>query len=113
MGRIAFFLSILLLFISSVAQADCFRCGSSVVCTGETTGDVALKCGHPSFTETVRVDTKGSVPVGNVNLATESVDAWYYNCGEGRFNKTLYFRAGVLAGIVSSGTYGTGPAKCE
>jgi hypothetical protein len=113
MGRIVIVLSMLLLFICSVAQADCFRCGSSLVCTGEATGDVALKCGQPSHSETVRVDTTGSVPVGNINVATESVDAWYYNCGEGRFNKTLYFKAGVLASIMSSGIYGTGPAKCE
>jgi hypothetical protein len=113
MGRIVIILSILLLCTFSVAQADCFRCGSSVVCAGETTGDVAVKCGQASDTETVRVDTSGHVSVGNVNIATESVDSWYYNCGEGRFNKTLYFKAGVLASITSSGIYGTGPAKCE
>jgi hypothetical protein len=113
MGRIVIVISILLLFICSVAQADCFRCGSSIVCTGETTGDVALKCGQPSFTETVRVDTSGAVVTGNVNLATESVESWYYNCGEGRLNRTLYFKAGVLANIKSSDNYGTGPAKCE
>jgi hypothetical protein len=112
MGRIVIAISIVL-FICSVAQADCFRCGSNVVCSGETTGDVAAKCGQPSYTETVRVDKTGSVAVGNVDVATEPVDAWYYNCGEGRLNKTLYFKAGVLASIKSSGIYGTGPERCE
>jgi hypothetical protein len=112
MGRIVIVVSIVL-FVCSVAQAECFRCASNVVCTGETTGDVALKCGQPAYSETVRADTSGTVPASNVNLATEPVDAWYYNCGEGRLNKTLYFKAGVLASIKSSGIYGTGPEKCE
>ncbi len=113
MGKSAILLSIFFLLICSVAQADCIRCSSRLVCTGETTGDVAVKCGQPSYTERVQVDASGNVLVGNVNIATEAVDVWYYNCGEGRFNRTLYFRAGVLDRIVPSGIYGTGPVNCE
>jgi hypothetical protein len=40
------------------------------------------------------------------------VNARHYNCGTGRFNKTLYFDGGKLV-TIKVGDYGNGPQKCQ
>jgi hypothetical protein len=89
----------------SMVQADSFKCQSRIVSTGETKGDVISKCGPPDYSE-----------VGSVKFSESSataIETWYYNCGDGRFNRTLKFKGSKLVEIKSSGTYGSGPQKCE
>ena len=95
----------LLLVGVSLAQADSIRCPSGVVSTGDTKIDVISKCGNPDYSE-----------VGSVKFSESSataIETWYYNCGDGRFNRTLKFKGSKLVEIKSSGTYGSGPPRCE
>jgi hypothetical protein len=94
----------LFLFVST-AQADSFRCGSSVVSTGETKIDVIIKCGRPDYSEVTSVSLS--------NYSATKVETFYYNCGEGRFVRILTFYGSDLVGIRSGGNYGTGPSRCE
>jgi len=90
----------LLLSLVSAANADCFYCGSSVVCSGETKMDVIVKCGQPDDSEVTS------------NLDGQSFTTLYYNCGEGRFIRILKFVGSRLIRIKSGG-YGSGPERCN
>jgi hypothetical protein len=96
---------IVLLLGFSLAQADSIRCVSGIVSTGETKGDVISKCGPPDYSEVESVKFSGS--------SATAIETWYYNCGEGRFNRTLKFKGSKLVEIKSPGTYGSGPPRCE
>ena len=88
-------------------------CGSSLVDNGMTKLDVISKCGSPDLKELVAINTVGVDSGRAFRASTSSVEAWYYNCGEGRFNKTLYFDGGVLALIKASNSYRSGPQRCN
>jgi len=95
------------------AAMSSMRCGSGLVNDGMTKLDVISKCGQPDLKEFVALKTVG-VDVGRAfRASTSKVEAWHYNCGEGRFNKTLYFNGGKLAVIEASSSRGSGPQKCD
>lgn len=100
----AIFSMILVLLLASVASADCFRCDVGIVCTGESRIQVLSKCAQPDDSEVISINFSG-------NSARKGT-ALYYNCGEGRFMKTLIFDGSTLVRIESSG-YGSGSPKCE
>jgi uncharacterized protein DUF2845 len=74
--------------------------------------DIISICGQPDLTETVALNTVGDVLGGTFSASTTSVEAWHYNCGSGRLNKSLYFDGGKLAAI-KVGDYGRGPQRCD
>ncbi|MDH3442714.1 MAG: DUF2845 domain-containing protein [Deltaproteobacteria bacterium] len=95
------------------AAMSSMRCGAGLVENGMTKPDIISKCGQPDSKEFV-ASKKIGVDVGGAFRASKSkVEAWRYNCGEGRFNKTLYFSGGKLAVIESSSSRGSGPQKCD
>jgi hypothetical protein len=96
---------------ASEASAS-MSCGGRWVNKGMTKMDVISICGQPDLTEVVALNTVGDVLGGTFSASTTSVEAWHYNCGAGRFNRTLYFEAGKLAAI-TTGNYGTGTQKCS
>ncbi len=95
------------------AAMSALRCGNGLIENGMTKQDVVSKCGQPDIKEFVALKKIG-VDVGAASLASKSkVEAWHYNCGEGRFNQTLYFDGGKLALIKSGSSRGSGPQKCD
>ena len=85
------------------AAMSAMRCGSGLVENGMTKRDVTSKCGRPDLKESVALKKIG-IDVGTAFPAsTAKVEAWHYNCGEGRFNQILYFDGGKLAVIKASG----------
>ena len=101
-----------LILVATNANAAMY-CGNTLVDNGATKLDVISKCGQPDLKESVSLNTVG-VDVGRAfRASTSRVEAWHYNCGEGRFNKTLYFEGGTLALIKASNSYGSGPQRCN
>ena len=108
---------LLMVFWGSEVFAS-FRCGREIVRVGDTTMEVLLKCGLPTFKELRKVVTKGSyverLPNGSgggYDEVTRIVETWYYNCGTHQFIKILTFRGGILEKI-DVGDYGSGESDC-
>ena len=101
------------------------RCDSDtkLIQKGASKLDVLSKCGPPDLSESSSSNTVGqfqsntqhgrgnSTTGGSFRAKSVLVEKWYYNCGEGRFNKTLVFVSGILQSI-QDGDRGTGPNKC-
>ena len=96
---------------ASEASAS-MSCGGRWVNNGMTKMDVVSICGQPDLTDVVALNTVGDILGGTFSASTTSVEAWHYNCGTGRFNKTLYFDGGKLV-TIKVGDYGNGPQKCQ
>jgi hypothetical protein len=110
------FLTLLLIaFFGSDVLAS-FRCGREIARVGDTTMEVLLKCGPPTFKEVKKIVTEGShgkrFPYGRgYDEVTQIVETWYYNCGPHKFIKILTFRGGILENI-DVGNYGSGESDC-
>ncbi len=112
-----------LIFVSAVAAVllgtndasgwATMRCGSGLISTGDSKVDVISKCGVPDLKEVVALNTIGVDFRRGFRTSTSAVEAWHYNCGEGRFNKTLYFDGGTLSIIQMSNSRGSGPERCN
>jgi hypothetical protein len=116
MKNLIFFIGLVGLFIGADeanAAMSAMRCGSGLIENGMTKLDVISKCGPPGLKESVALKKVGVDLRGAFRATTSKVEAWHYNCGEGRFNKTLYFDGGNLAVIKSSSSRGSGPQKCD
>lgn len=87
----------LLLGTGSLALA--MRCGSKVVSIGDSKGEVAAKCGEPTFSEVVAAVTDRSAGEGAVGEITETIEHWSYRQESGSLLKTLYFRGDRLERI--------------
>ena len=114
------------LLASSIAHAQqSFRCGSAItgthiVKTGESKGDVLMKCGEPMMREDAGTDATGRFGTSTTYRGSESrtrgayqegvkrVELWYYNLGEGKFNRILEFHGGTLVFIHRSDQRGKG-----
>jgi hypothetical protein len=123
--------SISLFFSLSLAYAQDFRCGSAsrggthIVKTGESKADVLMKCGEPMMRDEAGSDTRGrfststiyrgsqSTSFGRYKESTARVELWYYNCGEGKFNRVLEFHGGILKFIHRSDQRGKGLADWD
>jgi uncharacterized protein DUF2845 len=75
--------------------------------------DVVSICGRPDLTEFVAWQTVADDVGRTFSASTTPLEAWHYNCGSGRFNKTLYFAGGKLVGIKVGDTYGSGQQRCD
>ncbi|MGH7766551.1 MAG: DUF2845 domain-containing protein [Candidatus Binatia bacterium] len=112
--KVPVLLSMLGLFVllgATNSDAAAMYCGNELVTEGMTKLEVVSKCA-PDFKEVTSVNTLGGAARGAFRATTSAVEVWQYNCGTGRFNKTLYFDADRLAKIDNSKTYGTGAEKC-
>ena len=87
-------------------------CGNDLIVERMTKLDVISKCGEPDLKEVASVNTFGIGDRRALRASTSAVDVWHYNCGAGRFNRTLYFDGERLAKIETSTTYGSGPERC-
>lgn len=124
-----FVLGILCFLAAGAVPVDAdenFRCGSHLVLLGATKGEVMLKCGQPMMMERAGSTVSGAysgqtTDRGRGQYYTEGtydesqvvVELWYYNCGEGQFNRTLVFEGGILRGIRTSKERGIGLADWE
>ncbi|MHC4184078.1 MAG: DUF2845 domain-containing protein, partial [Planctomycetota bacterium] len=90
--------------------------GPNLVRAGDTTAEVLIECGSPTYKEVTRIETeKGyreTFPYGGTfGEVSQIVETWYYNCGPHRFIKILTFRGGLLKSI-DTGDYGSGESDC-
>ena len=97
MKQIAVGLSIVLLAIlfHAPVSADSMRCGSNVICTGDSKFDVIKTCGEPLLIESVGVQT---VKQG-ASWTSINIEQWTYDMGDCQFPKILVFYGPTLAGI--------------
>ncbi|MBI4525076.1 MAG: DUF2845 domain-containing protein [Deltaproteobacteria bacterium] len=79
----------------------------------ETKLDVISRCGEPDLKEVASADSFGQTERSTFRATTLLVEVWHYNCGEGRFNKSLFFEGGTLALVKNTGNYGNGPERCN
>ncbi|MGH7831923.1 MAG: DUF2845 domain-containing protein [Candidatus Binatia bacterium] len=100
-----------LLLLLGPTSARAMYCGNNLIQEGMTKLDVLSKCGAPDLKEVVAVNTFGLRDRRAFRATSSAVDVWYYNCGAGRFNRTLYFDGATLAKIETSKTYGSGPER--
>lgn len=125
LGFVSFLIFIL---TSSAVKAECIRClndgGSDLVCENGTVFDLIKKCGEPDYTVKASDKTGGVFQsktkkygpnlktTGSFAAVTESVDEWFYNCGEGRFDKIIEVSGGKIISIKTGSSKGTGKEKC-
>ena len=91
-------------FVAINAHASMY-CGNDLITEGMTKLDVISKCGA-DLKEVASVNTFGVADRSAFRASTSAVEVWHYNCGESRFNRTLYFDGARLAKIETSTTYG-------
>jgi len=107
LGFVSFLIFIL---TSSAVKAECIRClndgGSDLVCENDAVFDLIKKCGEPDYTAKAYDKTGGVfqsktqkkspnlITTGSFAAVTESVDKWFYNCGQGSFNKIIEVSGG-------------------
>lgn len=113
---------VLFLFFPSISHAQtCLSCasspGSSMICVGDSAFDVQSRCGSPARQDvtgyTQRRVVDNTRRRGEIKTITEKTEKWYYDCGQGQFNRMLIFRAGVLVEIQELKDHGSGPvSKC-
>ncbi len=126
LGFVSFLIFIL---TSSAVKAECIRClndgGSDLVCENDAVFDLIKKCGKPDYTAKAS-DATGGVfqsktqkegpnlkTTGSFAAVTESVEKWFYNCGDGRFDKIIGVSGGKVISIKNGSDRGTGKEKCN
>jgi hypothetical protein len=92
---------VILFFFSSNGFA--FRCGSSLVTTGNTKIQVSETCGAPTSKEIICPKKSYSCP--------SIVEIWYYNCGGNDYIYALTFEDGKLTKETAEGS-GKGKSDC-
>ena len=97
------------------AQMSCGNLGRSgqVITNGMTKLDVISKCGQPDLKEVASINSVGVGDRSLLRVTTSVVEVWHYNCGEGRFNRSLFFDGSALALVRDSSSYGSGPERCK
>ena len=103
---------LLLLLGTENARAQMY-CGNRLIMNGMTKLDVISKCGQPDLKEVASINSVGAGDRQHFRVTTSVVEVWHYNCGEGRFNKSLFFDGSTLALVTHTGQYGSGPERCN
>ena len=113
MNRFAVLLATMTLLLVPHRGVAAIQCGGRIVGTGDSKIEVISKCGQPDLKETSSVKTSGQFRNNTRSFTATStiVETWMYNCGAGRFIKTLTFEDGVVTSV-QDGDYGSGPNKC-
>ncbi len=110
-----FFCLSILLYLTASGYA--FRCGNSLVTSGDTKTKVKVACGKPTSTEKACEGRQTSVGVDKKGKAVKSkkcknkVEVWYYNCGEDDYIYALTFENGKLKKEDNIGR-GKGKSEC-
>jgi hypothetical protein len=102
----------LLVFLGPTNTHSAMNCGNDLIAEGMTKLDVISKCGEPDLKEIASVNTFGVADRRAFRASTSAVEVWHYNCGDGRFNRTLYFDGERLTKIETRNAYGRGPERC-
>ena len=111
-GLLSGVMLLFLLVATEITQAAMY-CGNSLIRSGVTKLDVISKCGQPDLKEVASINSVGVSDRQFFRVTTSVVEVWHYNCGEGRFNKSLFFDGSTLALITHTGQYGSGPERCN
>ena len=90
--RLVIAIALVLCCGASIARADGMRCGERLVKIGDTTGEVAIKCGPPSWRSS--------------SGECEEIETWTYDLGPQDFVRILTFVDGRLREI-EAGEYGS------
>jgi hypothetical protein len=97
-------------FFASAPAHAALRCGSKIVTEGDTSAEVAAKCGEP--VDVIQMRSIYRRPViwmyGRPQFIGEDyievpVEAWVYNFGPNKLMRRLRFEAGLLAKIETLG----------
>jgi len=89
--------AVAVLVIASPAFAETLRCGSSLIQSGATMGEVEDKCGPPQSKETFTEPVMARRIDGTAyEVGTASRDVWRYKRSPGSFPAVLTFEKGVL-----------------
>lgn len=85
------------IFASSMAAADSFRCGSSIIQVGMAASEVAKKCGAPKSKETRTVPILARNAGGGTRQVGETtVEVWRYRRGNVSFPAELTIEEGKV-----------------
>mgnify|MGYP002738227419 CR=1 FL=1 len=89
------------LLVGITEDSQAFRCGSEIVTTGDSVVTLSARCGRPS---------RKVYAVEQYNNRWESVEKWFYNCGDHDF---IYELTIVHSKIVSENSVGRGIGNSE
>ena len=79
---------------------DSFHCGSSIIRVGQSSEEVAKKCGKPDSTETrIEPIRARNASGGTREVGQTSVEIWQYNRGGGKFPAQLTIEDGKVKKI--------------
>jgi hypothetical protein len=109
-------------FLMGASWADTsFRCNRKIINIGDTTGEVLMKCGEPTYRDIVGSSTSGtysedtqyngmeaSSSGGGYHGRTVNREIWIYDFGPRKFIRVLTFSGGRLIAI-ENGPYGNPP----
>lgn len=84
-------------------DASAFRCGRELVTRGDSAAVLSSRCGQP---------TRKEFEAEKYDGRWESVERWYYNCGERDFIYKFVIVAGIIKSEDSVGR-GAGKSDCE
>ena len=93
--------TVIFFWASIVPETHAFRCGSEVVSTGDEAIKLMVRCGSP---------TSKDYQTKKYRDKWESVETWYYNCGEGDF---IYAFTIINSTVVAMDTKGRGAGKSD
>lgn len=109
----------LFLFFAGHASASSWRCGTDIVKVGDSSAQVLLKCGEPTYAEEAasiksgtfrseqfEPDERFTLKEGTYTETKQKVEHWYYDRGSHDFIYVLTFIGGRLVNIKTAG-YGT------
>jgi uncharacterized protein DUF2845 len=113
MKTLIFLIGVAALLLCGSESFASMSCGGRWINNRMSKLDVVSICGRPDLTEFVAWQTVAEHVGRTSSASTTPLEAWHYNCGPGRFNKTLYFGGGKLLGIKVGDTYGSGQQKCD
>jgi hypothetical protein len=92
---------LIIIFIGMPDDCHAFRCGRELVSTGDSVVTLSARCGRPSRKE---------YAVEQYSNRWESVEKWFYNCGDNDF---VYMLTIIRSKIVSDESIGRGVGKSE
>lgn len=93
-----------------------FRCGSSLISSGDSKTKVLVTCGKPTSKENScenqqeYTTTTKSGKIKKFKKCGKKVEVWHYNCGDNDFIYKLSFENGVLK---KEDTEGRGKGKSD
>jgi hypothetical protein len=108
-------LGVMVLFLLVGVRNTVFAmwCGTSLITNGMTKLDVISRCGQPDLKEVDSINSIGAGDRHQFHVTTSIVEVWHYNCGEGRFNRSLFFDGTALALVRDGSSRGSGPERCR